>query len=153
MNQTISSVVLIALISVTATHAYLYNITVVFKEGGTDQPGNNQLTLLMQGKPPQRRIVNLGGRVPLPAGMVMHVGSDVDFIPAHEVSGLHFCWFQMDHGDSWNGTILLEKVIVDPEYLKDKPQDRLKLRQAFCPDPKDVPLRSWNYIILRHCQV
>lgn len=46
---------------------YNYNITVIFNEGGTAQV-NSQLTLLMRGKPPQRRIVNLGDRIPLPTG-------------------------------------------------------------------------------------
>lgn len=144
------TIVLIALVSVTFSDAFLYNITVALKPGGTDQ--NGQLTLLMQGNPGDRIIVNLGNNWPIPAGMVKGFGYDAPY-RANEISGIHFCWFEMDHGKSWNGTILLDKVIIDPEYLKDKPDDRKKLSQAFCPSPKDVPLKSWNYIILRHCQI
>lgn len=152
MNNTSAIVVIGLLTAISApSQAYLYNIMVVLKPGGEDQKGI--LTLLMQGKPPQRRIVNLSGNEPIPAGMNKGFGSDVDFIPANEVSGIHFCWFEMDHGQTWNGTMLLEKVIVDPEYLKDTPEDRRKLSQAFCPDPEDVPLKSWNYITLRHCRL
>ena len=143
--------VLIAFSWIAIANGNLYNITVVLKPGGEDQKG--KLTLLVFGKPPQRHIVNLSGNEPIPAGMNREFGSEFDFIPANEVSGTEFCWYEMDHGEVWNGTILLEKVIIDPEYMKDKPEERKRLTKAFCPDPKDIPLKSWNYITLRSCRI
>ena len=144
------SIVLIALTTVTICHGNLYNITVALKPGGTDQKGI--ITLLMQGNPGDRIIVNLSENWPIPAGMVKGYGYDAPY-PANEISGILFTWYEMDHGKTWNGTILLDKVIIDPEYMKDKPEDRTRLTKAFCPDAKDVPLKSWKFITLRRCQV
>ena len=144
---------LVASFVVIGTDAYHYNITTILKPGGTDQEG--RLSIMLKGTNYQRLIVNLGDfGTPLPSGMVRSVGADVDDIPAHEVFSVHFAWFDYTHSD-WDRkgveSILLDRVIVDPEYLKDSPAERSKYTQAFCPDATDFPTKSWGFIVLQPC--
>lgn len=77
--------------------------------------------------------------------------TEVGYVPANEVSSIEFCWFEMEHGSSWNETILLEKIIIDPEYLIEKPNDRKKYTRSFCPYKNDYPVKSWKYIPMKDC--
>ena len=144
-----SLIVALCLVStISLTHAYLYNITVVLNEGGSDQKG--QIDLLMQGEPPERSIVNLGDwETPIPAGKDKSYGADVTFIEAHQVQGLDLSFY--DHAEEGKNSLLINRVIVDPEYLKDNTENRKKYTLSFCPETKDYPVVSWKFIDLKRC--
>ena len=130
------------------THQNMYNITMILKAGGPDQEG--EASLLVQGKLNEWHVVYLGDwKTPLPAGMVRGFGADIDFIPAHDVTSIEFIWFE--RGDKGKSSLLLDRLIVDPVYLNETPAFRSYYTRTFCPDAKDVPTKSWNYITLHPC--